>query len=263
MFSLTSLACAALALAALGQAAITPTSPDGSTVVRAGSTLTALWTADSTGIWNDTQIQLMTGDNFQMVPLKTLATGIDGTTTTTFSTPCPAVSPNAKFYFLQFTRGGDVSTATWTTRFTIAAADGTTSQPTNTTNYSGTDVQWGTGAITDGSASSNSSTPQSGSSASASSSMAASSTSSGLTVYNPAAASSAASVPLSGSAVLSSGVAAVSTASASSTSGSARVSSASSAGAAAATSSRSAASSKVVGAGMGAGLAGMILSLLL
>lgn len=86
MFSLTSLACAALALAALGQAAITPTSPDGSTVVRAGSTLTALWTADSTGMWNDTQIQLMTGDNFQ-VGLVVFASG-NGHTKGSLSSLC-------------------------------------------------------------------------------------------------------------------------------------------------------------------------------
>jgi hypothetical protein len=33
--------------------------------------------------------------------------------------------------------------ATWTTRFTIAAADGTTTEPEQTTNYNGEDVQWG------------------------------------------------------------------------------------------------------------------------
>ena len=30
-----------------------------------------------------------------------LATGVDGTTTTTFSTPAPDVEPNSKIYFLQ------------------------------------------------------------------------------------------------------------------------------------------------------------------
>lgn len=47
----------------LAQATITPTSPDGSTTVKVGDTIEALWTADSTDGWTDVEIQLMTGDN--------------------------------------------------------------------------------------------------------------------------------------------------------------------------------------------------------
>ena len=81
-----------------------------------------------------------------------LATGVDGTKTTTFSCPAPDVSPYSAIYFLQFTLGGDVSTATWTTRFTIAGADGSTSEPTNMTNYNGQDVKWGSGVLVGGDA---------------------------------------------------------------------------------------------------------------
>ncbi|WVF72489.1 hypothetical protein IAT40_007305 [Kwoniella sp. CBS 6097] len=135
------------ALASTVSAIITPTSPDGSTVVKVGDKIQALWTADSTSSWNNVQIQLMTGDNLQMVPLATIATGIDGTTATSYEFTAPDVSPYSKIYFLQFTNGGDLTAPTWTTRFTIAGADGSTTDPTNSTVYSGTAVEWGTGTL--------------------------------------------------------------------------------------------------------------------
>ncbi|WWC85204.1 uncharacterized protein L201_000063 [Kwoniella dendrophila CBS 6074] len=158
-----------LTLAALSVSAIvTPTSPDGSTVVKVGDKINALWTVDSTDNWNNLEIQLMTGDNLQMVPLATVATGIDGTKVDSFSFVAPDVSPYSKIYFLQFTNGGATTNVTWTTRFTIAGADGSTTEPTNSTVYSGNTVQWGTGKLlsqvsTEGS-SSNSTTSASGSS---------------------------------------------------------------------------------------------------
>jgi hypothetical protein len=39
--------------------------------------------------------------NDSLTPCPALATGIDGTTTTSFSAAAPAVSPNAAIYFLQ------------------------------------------------------------------------------------------------------------------------------------------------------------------
>lgn len=147
MFShlLTSAALLISLPAALGQ--VSPTSPDSSTVVNVGDDIKALWTADSTGQWKDVEIQLMTGGNFDMIPLGVLGQGIDGTSTTSFSAPAPDVSPYSKIYFLQFTNGGDMTTAMWSTRFTIAGADGSTEQPTNTSNWNGEDVQWGTGSL--------------------------------------------------------------------------------------------------------------------
>lgn len=47
-------------------AEIVPTSPSGNTVVQVGQTIDALWTADTTGQWTDVEIQLMTGDNFNV-----------------------------------------------------------------------------------------------------------------------------------------------------------------------------------------------------
>lgn len=42
---------------------VIPTSPDGSTVVKVGEDIKALWDVDTSGQWNDLTIQLMTGDN--------------------------------------------------------------------------------------------------------------------------------------------------------------------------------------------------------
>ncbi|ORX39609.1 hypothetical protein BD324DRAFT_222669 [Kockovaella imperatae] len=140
---LSYLVAAAAALALPSLAAINPTSPDSSTVVKVGDDITALWTADTTGQWTNLEIQLMTGPNLDMVPLSVLGQGIDGTTKTSFSAPAPAVSPYSQIYFLQFTQGGNVSTALWSTRFTIAGPDGSTTPPTNTTTWNGQAVQWG------------------------------------------------------------------------------------------------------------------------
>jgi hypothetical protein len=54
---------ALLALVTPSLAAVTPTSPDSTTVVKIGDTLTALWDKDTTGTWTDLEIQLMTGPN--------------------------------------------------------------------------------------------------------------------------------------------------------------------------------------------------------
>lgn len=44
-------------------ALFTPTTPDGSTVVEVGAPLLIAWSADTTGQWNNLEIQLMAGDN--------------------------------------------------------------------------------------------------------------------------------------------------------------------------------------------------------
>lgn len=179
----------------LASAIVTPTTPDGSTVVNEGDNIDIAWAADDTGSWNNVTIQLMTGDNFQMVPLQTLATGVDGTTVTTFTAPAPQVEPNSKIYFLQFTNNGETE-ATWTTRFTIAGADGSTTEPTETEQASnGETVQWGTGALVGGDNSTDSSAAPSAS-ASASS---ASTQQSGITNYQPSSTGSPIANPSNGS----------------------------------------------------------------
>jgi hypothetical protein len=53
-------------LSLLVNAAVTPTSPESATTVRIGQPLTAQWAADTTGMWTDMTVQLMTGDNLQV-----------------------------------------------------------------------------------------------------------------------------------------------------------------------------------------------------
>jgi hypothetical protein len=121
------------------------------------------------------------------------------------------------------------------TRCQIAGADGSSTQPTNSTVYSGTTVAWGTGVLLD----SNSTAAVSGvTSASASASAAAST---GLTIYTSLSSTAAAAAVVSGSA----SVSASASASASKTSASAATSSKSSAG-------------RVAVSGLGALLAGVL-----
>ncbi|WWC69740.1 uncharacterized protein I206_103683 [Kwoniella pini CBS 10737] len=217
-------------------AIITPTSPDSNTVVKVGESINALWTIDSTDNWNNVEIQLMTGDNLQMVPLATVATGIDGTKVDSYSFDAPDVSPYSKIYFLQFTNGGDTTNVTWTTRFTIAGTDGSTTDPTNSTVYSGQTVQWGTGTLlssvsTDGSSSNsttsstNSSTDATagGSSASTNSVSDSSSASSTSTAESSTSTSASVSASASASGSKSSASASAASASSSTTSGAGKV----------------------------------------
>lgn len=141
-------------LAASAAAQMVPTSPDGSTVARIGSELTTLWEKDASGVWDDVTIQLMSGDNFNMIPVTTLTTGIDATSLTSYTFTVPSVSPTSAIYFLQFTPGtGNISDVTWTTRFTIAAADGSTTPPANSVQPNGASIPWGVGSLTNGASS--------------------------------------------------------------------------------------------------------------
>ncbi|BEI85248.1 hypothetical protein CcaverHIS002_0506490 [Cutaneotrichosporon cavernicola] len=119
--------------------------PSGSTVVKPGDDLAVTWTADSNGVWNPMTIQLMTGANKQMIPLETVGQNIDATNTTSFSFKVPDVDPYSQIYFLQFTSTGGAPS--WSTRFTISGADGTTVQPPNTEVVNGENVGWGNGQL--------------------------------------------------------------------------------------------------------------------
>lgn len=93
-------------------------------------------------------IQLMTGDNYNMVHITTVATGRDGTADGTFDWICPEVIPNSAIYFYQF-RSPHTPNYQWTTRFTIASSTGQTTPPTNNTQPNGANIPWGTGALKD------------------------------------------------------------------------------------------------------------------
>ena len=81
----------------------------------------------------------------------TAVASFDGTDTTktTYSYPCPEVVPNSAIYFYQFNTPAAPKNLTWTTRFTIAAADGSTTPPANATQPNGDKIPWGIGALVD------------------------------------------------------------------------------------------------------------------
>ncbi|KAG9019098.1 hypothetical protein FRB90_006412 [Tulasnella sp. 427] len=145
MFALTSAIVLALASRALADPS--PLTPATSNV---GSQCTISWSPDTTGKWTQTNIQLMTGDNWNMVPITTIAT-VDTTSkaATTYTYTCPDVTPNAPIYFYQFSHAAEPANLVWTTRFTIAAADGSTEAAENQTQPDGQNIPWGTGALTD------------------------------------------------------------------------------------------------------------------
>lgn len=59
------------------------------------------------------------------------------------------VTPNSAIYFYQFSTPAAPTNLTWTTRFTIAAADGSTTPPENQNEPDGQNIPWGTGALVD------------------------------------------------------------------------------------------------------------------
>lgn len=146
MFALLALS-ASLFTATLVRADVTPLAPAPGNVFNEGSTCHIAWTPDRTGAWKTTNIELMTGNNLNMVHLTTVAT-VDGTAASTFAYPCPSVTPNSAIYFYQFT-SPESPNVLWTGRFAIADAGGNTVPPAQNTQPNGEAIPWGTGALTD------------------------------------------------------------------------------------------------------------------
>jgi hypothetical protein len=145
MFAL--LALSATLFTTLVRADVTPLAPAPGDVFNEGSTCHIAWTPDKTGTWKTTSIELMTGNNLNMVHLTTVTT-VDGTTASTFDYPCPSVTPNSAIYFYQFTSPNSPDVL-WTGRFAIADASGNTVPPAQNTQPNGDAIPWGTGALTD------------------------------------------------------------------------------------------------------------------
>ncbi|KAF8075242.1 hypothetical protein FPV67DRAFT_1777928 [Lyophyllum atratum] len=148
-FTLTALLASASLLVV--RADVGPTVPGPGTIYKEGKKCHIEWTGDagSKTAWKNMAIELMTGDNFNMKHLTTVATGLDGTVAGTFDHPCPAVNPNSAIYFYQFSAPG-ATTKQWATRFAIASPSGATTPPPNalqpTTNAP---IPWGVGALAD------------------------------------------------------------------------------------------------------------------
>ncbi|KAI9440836.1 hypothetical protein H4582DRAFT_1811769 [Lactarius indigo] len=126
----------------------TPLGPGPGDIFNEGSTCHITWTPDASGVWKTLNIELMTGDNFNMVHLTTVAT-VDGTASPgTFDYPCPAVTLHSAVYFYQFTSPA-APNRTWTGRFAIVDSTGTTVPPPNSVQPNGQQIPWGTGALAD------------------------------------------------------------------------------------------------------------------
>ncbi|KAI0751576.1 hypothetical protein C8Q80DRAFT_585163 [Daedaleopsis nitida] len=149
MFAYAGIA-ALIAGSALVRAAPEPSAPGPGDVFKQGEQCTISWSADTTGTWKEMNIELMTGDNWHMVHITTVAT-LDATdaSQTTFSYDCPEVTPNSAIYFYQFSSPAEPKNIMWTTRFTIAGADGSTVPPENDTEPDGQNIPWGVGALVD------------------------------------------------------------------------------------------------------------------
>ncbi|KAF9001561.1 hypothetical protein BDQ17DRAFT_625334 [Cyathus striatus] len=149
----TTLAFAPLVALYAAQAAygiVTPTGPGSSDVFKAGSTCLTTWKGDtdSPSPWKTMDIELMSGDNFNMVHVTTVATNQDGSADGQFSFPCPEVDPFSAIYFFQYSTTA-VSNKTWTTRFTIASDSGDTTPPANSKQTNGDPIPWGVGKLVD------------------------------------------------------------------------------------------------------------------
>ncbi|CAE6334603.1 unnamed protein product [Rhizoctonia solani] len=132
-------------------AAPNPTEPSGASVFNVGQQCSIKWDADATGTWKDMSIQLMTGDNWNMIHITTIAQNIDATDATknTYTYTCPDVTPNSQIYFYQFSSPSDPKNLLWTTRWTLASASGETTPPSETTQPNGDKIGWGKGALVD------------------------------------------------------------------------------------------------------------------
>jgi len=137
---------AALSLKALLVSADpTPSVPGPGDSYREGGDCQIGWGLDPTGKWTDMQIELKTGDNWQMVPLKVITT-IDATKETQYTYPCPKVSPNSAIYFYEFTSSSSTEKY-WTTRFTITDENGNSTPPSQSVQQNGDKIPWGTGTL--------------------------------------------------------------------------------------------------------------------
>jgi len=130
------------------QAEVVPITPGPGTE---GATCTITWGGDGDPMWANMAIQLMSGENLNMIHLTTIASELDGTTDGQFDYPCPDVTPNSAIYFYQFT-SPLITEKTWTTRFLIAGPDGSSVPPANPVQGNGEEIPWGVGALADPSA---------------------------------------------------------------------------------------------------------------
>ncbi|GAA5825982.1 hypothetical protein JCM3770_000909 [Rhodotorula araucariae] len=139
----------------LASAAIQPTWPGGQGLVfRAGDTCSFRYDTDTTGTWKSFALDLMSGSDSEMV-VKVIRVGsnLDGTVAgqngaAEFNFTCPEVDPPAPIYFLEATQ--DDRDPVWTSRFTLAAPNGTVVPAPHSIQPDNGAIPWGVGAIVNG-----------------------------------------------------------------------------------------------------------------
>ncbi|KAJ2962712.1 hypothetical protein NQZ79_g2292 [Umbelopsis isabellina] len=133
---------------------IAPSEPAPGTVWTIGQPGTIQWTnTGASADWKSFKIDFMTGDNLNQITLGNVATGLDGTTATTYSWTCPNVDVHSAIYFFMFTSTTNASDVAWTTRFGITDSTGALTTPANSTQPDGEKIPWGVGQLLSGSAS--------------------------------------------------------------------------------------------------------------
>ncbi|KAH7106174.1 hypothetical protein BKA62DRAFT_689094 [Auriculariales sp. MPI-PUGE-AT-0066] len=136
-----SVALVAVSLALTASAIVEPSEPAPGNDYPVGGICNIQWNADTTGTWQNTYVQLMTGSDDAMVHLTTVA-HFDGTNTanTTFTYTCPDVTLYAPVYLYQFTSDASLANPNliqWTGRFSIS----------NGAVLPAPNGNWGTGAL--------------------------------------------------------------------------------------------------------------------
>ncbi|KIM90856.1 hypothetical protein PILCRDRAFT_811345 [Piloderma croceum F 1598] len=126
-----------------------PTSPGIGDKFEAGSDCPIKWDIDTTGLWTNVSIDLMTGSTQNITLLRNVVHKLDGTISRPipFTWVCPPVNPCFANYFYQFTNGDDKPSALFTPRFTIASSSGASTLPEHSAQPDGQPVPCGEGHL--------------------------------------------------------------------------------------------------------------------
>lgn len=135
-----------LSLVSLAYCSVVPTAPGPNEVFKEGQGCNLSWKLDTTDTWKNFTVDLMSGSNIEMNKVTTVFKGEDGTKgRDSYVWPCPKVDPNSAIYFYQFNQEGQMPA--WTTRFAIAAKNGTLTAPEHSEQPDGKPIPWGVGKL--------------------------------------------------------------------------------------------------------------------
>ncbi|GAA5851914.1 hypothetical protein JCM8547_000098 [Rhodosporidiobolus lusitaniae] len=135
------------------QGALTPLEPSSADqVFLAGQNCSFSYKPDADGTWTSVNVDLVSGSNVGMVNVTRVATDLDATlgggaegATAVYNFTCPEVDPPAPIYFYQFSVDGE--DPLWTSRFTLAQANGSFGEASNAIQPDGQAIPWGIGHL--------------------------------------------------------------------------------------------------------------------